>query len=311
MTLRYLTCFAIALALGAAHSARADDTTPAAKEESSSDKPATDTAASPAAPAEEAKPAAKAAPAAKPTPPVAPTAVPGGGLRGLRRPLSPAPGAPRPAADALRAGVGAALRAAGNVQSAEPTPADDDAPRAAGRPASDSAYAPPGGFERGPDEPMPPPGPPPRPRLDGPPPPRQPGDGPMAPLPPPPGPNGRPLHPPMSPYAPHPPDPPPRDPEMEKLDTAEARLDARSQDITVRYRATTSESDRDALRGDLEDVVLQQFEVRQQRRQLELERLERQLKRLRESIDKRTSSRDALIKQRVEQLVGENSDLGF
>jgi hypothetical protein len=98
---------------------------------------------------------------------------------------------------------------------------------------------------------------------------------------------------------------------MEKLDTAEARLEARSQDITAHYRATTSESDRDALRGDLEDIVLQQFEVRQQRRQLELERLERQLKRLRESIEKRTSSRDSLIKQRVEQLVGEESDLGF
>ena len=65
------------------------------------------------------------------------------------------------------------------------------------------------------------------------------------------------------------------------------------------------------MRGDLEDVVLQQFEVRQQRRQLELERLESQLRRLREAIDKRSSSRETLIKQRIEQLVGEESDLGF
>ncbi len=98
---------------------------------------------------------------------------------------------------------------------------------------------------------------------------------------------------------------------MQKLSTEEARLEAKARDISAHYRATTVESERDQLRGDLEDVVLQQFEVRQQRRQLELERLESQLRRLREAIDKRSSSRETLIKQRIEQLVGEESDLGF
>ncbi len=98
---------------------------------------------------------------------------------------------------------------------------------------------------------------------------------------------------------------------MQKLNTEEAHLEVQARNISAHYRATTVETERDKLRGDLEDVVLQQFEVRQQRRQLELERLEHQLKRLREAIDKRTSSRDALIKQRIEQLVGEESDVGF
>jgi hypothetical protein len=98
---------------------------------------------------------------------------------------------------------------------------------------------------------------------------------------------------------------------MERLNSTEARLEARARDISAQYRATTNETRRDELRGDLEDVVLQQFEVRQERRQLELEHLERQLKRLREAIEKRSGSRDQLIKQRIEQLVGEESGLGF
>lgn len=103
----------------------------------------------------------------------------------------------------------------------------------------------------------------------------------------------------------------PDDPEMQKLNAQEAHLEREAREISAHYRMTTIETERDKLRGDLEDIVLQQFEVRQQRRQVELERLEHQLKRLREAIDKRTNSRDELIKQRIEQLVGEESDLGF
>jgi hypothetical protein len=103
----------------------------------------------------------------------------------------------------------------------------------------------------------------------------------------------------------------PDDPEMQKLNNEEAHLEAQARDISAHYRTTTIETERDKLRGELEDIVLQQFEVRQERRQLELQRLELQLTRLREAIDKRTSSRDELIKQRIEQLVGEEPGLGF
>ncbi|HVU87240.1 MAG TPA: hypothetical protein VHD36_07960 [Pirellulales bacterium] len=332
MKMRSFFAVVLCAALGASGVARADDTATTTKDD---DKPVTTATDKPAAAADdddakpvEAKPAAKPAAPAAPKPAAAPVAPLGGGLR-ARGPLraNPQPGAPRPAADALRAGVRAGVRAAvqapSELQPGEPftAPADGEAPatRRPPGPAGDRPYAPPGGFGPGPDGPPPPDGPQP------PPPPRG-----AAPPPPPHGPQAAPpprvegghydrllrggdlnnydrlTRPVPQRYGTS-----PDDPEMQKLNTEEARLEAHARDTAVRYRTTTDEIERDKLRGELEDFVLQQFEVRQQRRQLELERLEQQLKRLREAIDKRTSSRDTLIKQRIEQLVGEESDLGF
>jgi len=98
---------------------------------------------------------------------------------------------------------------------------------------------------------------------------------------------------------------------MQKLNSDEARLEAKARDISAHFRTTTAEVRRDELRTELADVVLQQFEIRQQRRQLELERLEKQLERLRGAIEKRAGAREELIKQRIDQLIGEDQDLGF
>ncbi len=315
MKMRYLSGLALCLPLCVINIALAADSSPPAKDEPAAKAPVDDAKAGEAKSdansdgprAEEVKPKAK--PAAGATTP-APL---GSGLRGrLRGGATPA--APRPGADTLRAGIGAALRAAGEIQNSDALapPAVDDGE---GRPMSGPrSYAPPGGFAPPPEGPPPPDGPMPPPPP--PPPLRRPGDGPSPPHRPGdfgPPPAGRPA--PLAPlehqnatgwrYGGA------QDPEMQKLSTVEARLEARARDISAHYRATTVETQRDELRGDLEDVVLQQFEVRQQRRQLELERLETQLRRLREAIDKRSSSRDALIKQRIDQLVGEESDAGF
>ena len=51
-----------------------------------------------------------------------------------------------------------------------------------------------------------------------------------------------------------------------------------------------------------------QFEVRQQRRSLELKRLEEEIKRLREALDRRKESRASLVNKRIAQLIGEDED---
>jgi hypothetical protein len=292
MTLRSLSWLAVCLPLLTCHASLADDdqsvATEAAKPADDAKK-ASDAKKSDDAPkTEDAKPAktTEAGPASR------------GSLRGRGLP----PGR-RPAGDAVRAGLGAAVRAAGALQNAD-QPHDevlDPEQRRPPRPGEDRAYAPPGGFAPDgdnpprPDGPLPPPPPPGRPGEDGPPlPPRQ-------------GGGLRGLGSGLRAQQVIGPD----DPEMGKLNAEEVSLDVKARGLAEHYRRATNDSRRAELREELADLVTQHFEVRQQRRQLELERLEKQLDRLRGAIDKRTVARDSLIKQRTEQLLGEEQDAGF
>jgi hypothetical protein len=307
MIVRRFTWLAVCVPLLTCHGALADDDQSAPAEAAPTAqvadeaKPADDARkASDAKKADESKKTEEAKPATKATDA---GSAPRGRLRGGGG-LGLPPGR-RPAGEALRGGLGAALRAAGELQNADQPVVEgfDPAERRPPRPAVDRAYAPPGGFPADGDNPAPPDGP-----LPPPLPPRRPGDD----GPPPPRPAGglrglaSGLVPPAQPYgAPH------DDVEMGKLNAEEVDLDIKARDLAAHYRRTTVEKRRAELREQLADVVTQHFEIRQQRRQLELERLEKQLDRLRGAIDKRTTARETLIKQRTEQLLGEEQDAGF
>jgi hypothetical protein len=112
--------------------------------------------------------------------------------------------------------------------------------------------------------------------------------------------------------------PPPRDaewlrrddPEMSKLLEADREYERRTMDLAERYRRV-GEGDRGALRKELAEVVTKHFEVRQQRRELELKRMDEQLARLRDAIKKRQESRQRIIDRRVSELVGSDGSLDF
>ena len=65
------------------------------------------------------------------------------------------------------------------------------------------------------------------------------------------------------------------------------------------------------LKEQLGELVNKHFEVRQQRRQLELKRLEEELERLRDAIESRNEARDELVRQRVVEILGEEAGLEF
>ena len=98
---------------------------------------------------------------------------------------------------------------------------------------------------------------------------------------------------------------------MDRLNSEEAQLDAKARNLAAHYRHASDESDRQKLRAEALEVVTNHFDVRQKRRALELERLEKQLDRLRSAINKRTEARETLIRQRTDQLLGEEQDAGF
>lgn len=93
------------------------------------------------------------------------------------------------------------------------------------------------------------------------------------------------------------------DPEMYKLAKVDAELDRQSQDLALQYIHASREK-RDQIRQQVEQVVNQHFEVRQERRLLELKRLKEELQSFQEAIDRRTKARKELIEKRMSDLLG-------
>jgi hypothetical protein len=100
------------------------------------------------------------------------------------------------------------------------------------------------------------------------------------------------------------------DPEMYALMKADGELGGQSYGLAEQVRKATGEQ-RAKLKQQLEDLLNKHFDVRQQRRQLQIKRMEDELKRLQEAVEKRSEARDALVRQRIAELLGEQADLGF
>jgi hypothetical protein len=103
----------------------------------------------------------------------------------------------------------------------------------------------------------------------------------------------------------------PADPELERLNQEDRTLEIESQRLVAAYRKAKEGQEQSGLRRQLADVVTRHFDVRQQRREREVAQLEERIRRIRESIDARQSSREELIQLRLEQLIREADGLAF
>lgn len=100
------------------------------------------------------------------------------------------------------------------------------------------------------------------------------------------------------------------DPEMAKLEEADIELDQQTQALAEQFRRAPQGEARDKLKAELVEVVGKHFQVRQERRELEIKRLEEQLERFRASLKKRMNDRESIVKQRILNLLGDD-ELGF
>ena len=100
------------------------------------------------------------------------------------------------------------------------------------------------------------------------------------------------------------------DPEMYELERKDQEYERRGFQLAQQLRRADPEL-RDKIREDLRTVIADHFDVRQQRRRLQLKRLEEELAKARESIEKRDQSRDELINKRLSELSGERDPLDF
>jgi len=100
------------------------------------------------------------------------------------------------------------------------------------------------------------------------------------------------------------------DPEMAELMRKDGQLDRDAHELAMQYRQTTGDR-RAKIQQEVEERVNKQFDVRQQRRKLELKRLEGQLQRLREVVSRRERARKELVDKRVSELLGLERELDF
>ncbi|MFN0052604.1 MAG: hypothetical protein ACKV0T_10455 [Planctomycetales bacterium] len=75
--------------------------------------------------------------------------------------------------------------------------------------------------------------------------------------------------------------------------------------------AQKAEQAREAARHTVAELLDQQFEVRQQRREREIEEIERRVKRLRDAFDKRAAATEKIIERRLNDLFSDAEGLGW
>jgi septum formation topological specificity factor MinE len=92
---------------------------------------------------------------------------------------------------------------------------------------------------------------------------------------------------------------------MDALMKQDRELGSRSDELAAKYRRA-SQAEQEQLKKDIEETVNKHFDVRQQRRKLQLDRMQKELERLRAEIDHRTEQRGTLVKSRVQELLGDN-----
>ena len=108
-----------------------------------------------------------------------------------------------------------------------------------------------------------------------------------------------------------------RDEELEKLNKWDRELDQKSRELARRIweqRRRGGEADQEEiaeLEEELEQTVLEHFEVRQKKRLRQLELLRKELDKTAELIEKRESRRDEIIQRRLNQLLGKKDELEF
>ena len=103
------------------------------------------------------------------------------------------------------------------------------------------------------------------------------------------------------------------DPETKELRDKEQECTDKIGKIIDHYNTTpaTPPGDRAAIKIELEKAVGEQFGIRQEYRELQIKQLEKELARVRDTIQKRNEIREQIIKRHIAQLLHEQEDMDF
>ena len=104
-----------------------------------------------------------------------------------------------------------------------------------------------------------------------------------------------------------------RNPEMLELVKRDRELERTTREMSARLHHVSPANVEDAerIKDKMMELVHEHFDVRQDRRELELNHLRERLEQLEESIERRNEARDEIISRRISELTGEEHDLSF
>ncbi|MBI2570209.1 MAG: hypothetical protein HYV63_24670 [Candidatus Schekmanbacteria bacterium] len=94
------------------------------------------------------------------------------------------------------------------------------------------------------------------------------------------------------------------DPEAFRLAVQERSMDAKMSELGFQYRQAADEGERLRVKKQLEELVGNLFDLREQRRAQEIQHLQAELARLTELQKKRKENRSAIVQRRVDELCG-------
>jgi len=89
----------------------------------------------------------------------------------------------------------------------------------------------------------------------------------------------------------------------------ERKLTEKSMQLAKEYKNANSESEKKRIKSELESLLYKIFDYRQMNREYEIKRLEKRLNDLKESNQKRSENKKAIVEKRLQQLIGENKYL--
>ncbi len=100
------------------------------------------------------------------------------------------------------------------------------------------------------------------------------------------------------------------DPELYKAIQEDRDLERQTRDQAEQYRRA-GKAEQSKIKEKLVEIVNKHFGVRQQLRNLEVKRLEQQLKQLRDKIDLREKNRQEIVEKRIIELTGDDEENHF
>ena len=95
------------------------------------------------------------------------------------------------------------------------------------------------------------------------------------------------------------------DPERYEKVVRIKELERESRQLARKYREINDPEEKETIRTNLNNLLSEIFDLRQEERETETKRLERELKRLREKIIRRWENKEAIVNRRLKEMTGE------
>ena len=96
------------------------------------------------------------------------------------------------------------------------------------------------------------------------------------------------------------------DPERFKLLQQDFEMDRQIKDLVRKYKAETNSEQKEVLKKEISELCANHFEVRQQRRELDLARMKAWLNQMEQGIEKSRQNKDKIIEQRINSILDDS-----